>query len=565
MMRMARVGVLFETEAAERRWKHGVNAFQGYIEEVLTYAGIPYEKAESAAELKDRRFDIAICALAAETKASAAAVRSFAEEGGIAVSFAGLNALAGELGYRRAGNAGAGYAFFPGEWRAPGAAGVRFLAADPWHAASRNPHPYEAIGRIAAGRSDGADLGPLILRFRLGRGMIDRWAVDVPDTIVRMQQGLGPVTEDGVPAPDGTAAVDDGILKADDGIAMDWELDRARTESGQPYFAHPYADYWRHALIAHLLRCAAERGLALPFAGCWPDGIESVAMISHDSDHNRDEHALAALDILKECGIRSTWCMLEPGYSAEIYERVKAAGHELAFHYNALESQDGEWSEREFARQLAWLKRAAGLETVVSNKNHYTRFEGWDELFAWAEKHGVASDQTRGPSKRGNVGFLFGTCHPYFPAAWANRNNRIFNVLEIGFLTQDMNLPNWSDASIIRPFLDRVGETGGVAHFLFHQTHIHSQSAVRDAFRRLAEEARRRGMPFWTGREVNDWVRARRRVRIAGLDASGAPVLAGARPPAGFVVWVPAPETAPASAESPVEMRFGMPCRKFVY
>jgi hypothetical protein len=563
-VRMASVGVLIEHEAAERRWKRGVNVFQVYIEEILAHAGIPYERVGSLKEVQDRKFDLLICALAGETKESGAAVRHYAEGGGTVIAYGGLNGLAGEFGYCRTGKTGAGYASFPAEWQVGSHVKVRYLDADLWAAAGSRPLPAQAIGRICGERPDGADRGPLIQRFSLGKGYLDRWSVDVPDTIVRMQQGAVPVVEDGVPAPDGSAAVNDGILKADDAVAMSWSLDRRHTETGKPYFACPYADYWREALVAHLIRCALERGLTLPFVGYWPDGVDHVAMISHDSDHNQDAHALAALSLLEECGVHSTWCMLEPGYSKEIYEQVNAAGHELAFHYNALEAQGGEWSEPAFVRQIEWLKRATGLSVVTSNKNHYTRFEGWDELFDWCEKHGIASDQTRGPSKKGNVGFLFGTCHPYFPIAWADRRNRFFDVLEIGFLTQDLNLPHLSDAGIIRPLLERAAEVGGVAHFLFHQTHIHSSPSVRDAFRQVVAEARRLGFPFWTGRQVNDWVRARRKVRIVDVRADGAPVLNAAPSVPGLVVWVPVPENTPSDGSGRMERKFGVPCRKTV-
>lgn len=563
-MRMARVGVLLEREAAERRWKHGVNAFQVYIEEVLAYAGIPYERTETLAEVRERGFDLLICAVASETKETREAIRRYVEEGGVAVSYGGLRAFAEELGYRRAGASGPGYAVFPAEWHVAADARVRYLEAELWTASGEGAHSAATAGRVYGEGSGGADRGPLVQRFALGKGFIDRWAVDVPDTIVRMQQGIAPVVEDGLPAPDGTAPVDDSILKADDGIAMDWSLDRERTSTNKAYFGRPYADYWREALIAHLLRCAAERGLTLPFTGYWPDGVDHVAMISHDSDHNQDAHALATLELLQECGVHSTWCMLEPGYSKEIYERVSGAGHELAFHYNALESQGGKWSESAFARQLDWLKQAAGLANVTSNKNHYTRFEGWDELFEWCEKYGVASDQTRGPSKQGNVGFLFGTCHPYFPVAWSTRRNRLYDVLEIGFLTQDLNLPHWSDPTIVRPLLERVAEVGGVAHFLFHQTHIHSSPNVRDAFRQVIAEARRLGFPFWTGKQINDWVRARRNVRITDVKADGAPVLDGDPAGSGLVVWVPLTEAAQTAEGGGTEMKYGLPCRRFV-
>jgi hypothetical protein len=150
--------------------------------------------------------------------------------------------------------------------------------------------------------------------FKIGEGSLERWSVDIIGTIVGMQQGTRPVLADGVPAPDGTAQLNEGILKADDQAEMDWEWDRRHTETDAPYFAYPYADFWRELLIGHLLRTAVNKGLTLPFVGYWPEGVKHVAMISHDSDGNKDEHAFATLDLLEECRIHSTWCMLEPGY-----------------------------------------------------------------------------------------------------------------------------------------------------------------------------------------------------------------------------------------------------------
>src|SRR5690606_36114699 len=124
-----------------------------------------------------------------------------------------------------------------------------------------------------------------------------------------------PVLEDGIPAPDGSAAIHEGILKADDGIELDWHYDRKYTKTGMPYFAYPYADYWREMLLSHLIRCALSRGLTLPFLHSWPEGTEHVALISFDSDFNIDETAATTLDVLKKLEVPSTWCMIEPGYS----------------------------------------------------------------------------------------------------------------------------------------------------------------------------------------------------------------------------------------------------------
>ena len=138
-------------------------------------------------------------------------------------------------------------------------------------------------------------------------------------------------------------------------------------------------------------------------------------------------------------------------------ERIAAAGDELGLHYNAVPVDRGSWGAEEFARQAAWFRATSGQQEITSNKNHLTRFEGWGELFRWCEENGVASDQTRGNSREGERGTLFGTCHPYFPMAWFDERNRLYDVLEISFLYGDfLSL----DTSLIAPFLG-AGEADG--------------------------------------------------------------------------------------------------------
>ncbi|GAE06913.1 hypothetical protein [Paenibacillus sp. JCM 10914] len=402
--------------------------------------------------------------------------------------------------------------------------------------------------------------GTLLHQIPYGLGRIDRWAVNIPREVVLLQQGIEPVLEDGIPALDGTGKVNEGILKADDAIALDWHHDRASTVSGQKHFAVPHADLWRECLISHLVSVALEFGMTIPFIGYWPEGVDHMAMISFDSDQNQDAHAEATLELMDEVGVKSTWCMIEPGYSAPVYERVKAAGHELALHYNALEIQGGRWDSKELARQHQWFRDVTAIPNAISNKNHYTRFEGWGELFEWCEREGIQADQTRGPSKPGNVGFLFGTCHPYYPMSWFQDGNRLYDVLEIGFLTQDMDLVGWADSTIIEPFLDQVKRVDGVAHFLFHQVHIHRQEKVRDAMRMLVRQARRRGFQFWTCEQINEWCRARRMTVIDGVNELGEVVVHQAQP--GTVVWIPV-KSAEAAGTS-AQIRFGHLCRKQV-
>jgi len=551
-MRMAKVGLLFETEPMQRRWQFGLNVFQLYIEEILAHAGIPYTAFHRLEELE--QYDIVIAGMVRDGQETAEALWRFANEGGVLIGYRGLNKLAARLGCQREQVTGAGYAHmaaspYPSE-------PMRYAEAEAWVLEESGGMEATAVGLLHEARPDGAAAGPVLLSFRTGQGSIHRWAVDVPVLIAQMQQGSSPVLDDGVPAKDGSGAVDEGIHKADDRFEMDWELDRGATGTGLLYFNHPYADYWREAIIGQLLQAAAEHGLTLPFIDLWPDGVDNVALLSLDSDLNDNAAAAAALDLLEQLSVRSTWCIIEPGLSEDTYARAKRAGHELAMHYNAHERDGGEWSRDAFREQNEWVKLATGEADIVSNKNHFTRYEGWGELFQWCEAFGIQADQTRGPSKRGNIGFPFGTCQPYRPIAWFDEENRLYDVLEIGFLTMDLNYPSLADDSVITPFLERAQRVRGVAHFLFHHYHIHHQPSVHEAAGKVVREAKACGFQFWTSREINDWERSRRAMKLQ-MDTIDAIELVGASAEHDAVIWMPVSKDAGAEA---AELRYGVPC-----
>lgn len=564
-MKMAKVALFCDESTARRKWSYGLNVFERYVGEILSDAGIPHEWIDRIDLMTDAGADIAIVVLEDDSKETADRLMQLAEQGTTVIAYGGLPKLASRLNCRQLPSSPVGYADVPG--RQAGSPPLRALHISPWEQVLSQAEQAAQAAATHAGTVryytfNGEMTCAALQRYQVGNGSIERWAVNIPATIVAMQQGTGPVLADGLPAPDGSAKLDEFILKADDAVAMDWQLDRLQTETGQPYFAYPYADLWREALITHLLQAAASKRLTLPFFGKWPDGVQGVAMISHDSDGNQDVHAESTLQILQQCGVQSTWCMLEPGYSKPIYDKVREAGHELAFHYNSVVHERKEWSEESFDRQHRWFKEATGERGAVSNKNHYTRFEGWGELFAWCEKNGILSDQTRGSSKPGNVGFLFGTCMPYFPIAWADERNRMYDVVEISFLTQDMDLQAWADRSIIYPFLEQVKSVNGVAHFLFHQVHIHNKEEVRQAFIALVEAARKLGFTFWTGKRVNDWVRSCRKTSVKEIDYAGRVVLEG-EAPEGLTVYVPIADAEPQDDD--VVMQYGLKCRKVTY
>lgn len=556
-MKMAKLGVYIDKDFTDENWSYGINVFAHFLYEILDHLRIPFQKIESLQPIENSDYDLIIAGFVPETREAADILLRYMEEGGAVLSMANCNYLAPYFGYRRGNTLHVGYA--------DGAESkykqLRFLKAVPWNPQKDAVEPSSQSGSFCEKRADGASLGSLFQQFPVGAGTFDRCTVDIAETIVKLQQGSAPLFEDGPPPLDGSADTQDRHLKVDDHIQLDWDDDRLYTETGQPYFAYPYADLWREIFVQYVVKLALQKDLTLPFVGYWPDGVANVATISHDSDGNKDEYASSALKILKQEGIQSTWCMLVPGYSQEMYQQIINDGHELAFHYNAVEEDEGTWGQEAFHSQFAQLQADLPNVDLVSNKNHLTRFRGWGELFEWCEETGIQSDQTKGSSKKGNSGFLFATCHPYFPIAWANDKNRFYDVLEIGFLTPDMNTGKWADDSVVQPYLDQAKRVKGVAHFLFHQIHLHRSENVRKAFKKVTDKIRENEFVCWTGREINDWERLRRTIQIHQSDNDQRFAFHADSKLKNFVLYQPVKED---KGEENIEFVFGIPCRKRV-
>lgn len=397
-----------------------------------------------------------------------------------------------------------------------------------------NATPLRATSGISLGRLTGEDavteVGDGIVVSRAGRGATVAIGTDIPWSVFHIQTGT-PVHADGAPAPDGTAAIDDGILKAEDGMVLSWEHDRIQTATGPvpectgidpaypngdtPWFAVPLADELRLLLLQAIAWSASETGQTLASLHEWPEAMDAVAMMSHDSDLNIDASAHTTLRLLQETGIHSTWCHMwgptypdryEPGTFPKIIE----AGHEFAFHYNAFDRDGGSWGQEHFAWQADFVRNEAGVDGFVSNKNHYTRWEGHVEFYSWLIDEGIQIDQSRGPSKKGSVGYPLGSSLPIFPMD--PDSGQFIDVLELPMQFQDLFLTTPPYMATSTP--EQAKRHHGVAHYLFHQYHLHSKPDVAEAFCALIPDVREAGLEWWTCARINDWERTRRDVTV---------------------------------------------------
>jgi hypothetical protein len=335
-------------------------------------------------------------------------------------------------------------------------------------------------------------------------------APDLVGAVIRIQQGVA-ITRDGVPSSEGTAIVSDGWCKSDDGTVLDWDFDRVPVPGvpGLKGFLNPIADEWRELLLRSILYLARSRKVALPLLWFYPRNLPALGHVSHDTDHNDPRHAQHLLRLLECAEIHSTWCVILPGYSPELIEAIRAAGHELATHYDAI-SEGCLWSEAQFDAQWKELTNMFG-QRPVTNKNHYLRWEGDTEFLEWCKQRGIELDQTKGTSKVGEVGYIFGSCHPYRCVA---PDGRIVDILELATQTADLEV--FAPEDIFEPLLNVALRNYGVLHLLFHPDHTHKPQ-VEAAFIRSIAAAKAAGLEFWTAQEINEWERIRRKVEWRSL------------------------------------------------
>lgn len=488
-----------------------------YVQQILHYAGLCYQPLSSerwSTRLPDLNILITVGEAELES-AEQAAIEDWVRAGGTWISIAGVCGLSQLLGIEPV----APHSAMPWGTGSLASLGECYLAPTVTsHPTMRGiDQPLHGFGGLAAQPTTANVLANVLDKHgrptdRVGlsvhevdRGQAIFIGVDVPGTVVRIQQGIA-VTRDAVSAPDGSAAVTDQVLKSDDGMVLDWLLDRVTVAGveGMEAFLCPIADQWRQLLLSCVFHVAQCQRVALPILWYWPERLPAVAHLSFDTDGNDRSSGQRLMEICDELDVCGTWCVIAPGYEPALIEALHQAGHELAMHYDAM-SPDRPWSHKNFLAQHAFLTNLFGGRRPVSNKNHYLRWQGDTEFYHWLKEVGIEFDQSKGTSKGGEFGFNFGTCHPFLPL---DESGRVLDVLELPTPTQDLEV--FAPKAGAGPLLDAVVAAHGVFHLLFHPVHVGVKSEVADAMREAVRHAKGRGLAYWTAAQINAWQRARR-------------------------------------------------------
>lgn len=529
-----------------------------YVEQILQHAGVCHHVLDQT-RWTSQLADLAILITVGQTdleETQRSAVQTFVQRGGTWISIAATCGLDALLGIEKVESRSAI------RWAASDeiSLGEFYLApADTHHPAVRHiTLPLHGFGGLAARARKDADLAlsiPVLDKHHrltdrvalsiheTGRGRAVFLAADLPGTVTRIQQGVA-VTRDGVSSPEGDGQITDGVLKTDDGMVLDWLLDRTDVPgaNGMAGFLCPMADHWRQVLLGLIFDSAKSQGVSLPVLWYWPDRQPAVAHLSFDSDGNDPDLARILLEQCDKASVTATWCVIKTGYDRPLIEEIDAKGHELAMHYDAM-SPDRPWSHEQFLQQHAYLTELFG-QAPLSNKNHYLRWQGDTQFYHWLEEVGIELDESKGTSKTGEFGFNFGTCHPFRPL---DEDGSLMHVMELPTLTQDLEV--FAPAAAASALLDAVLAAHGVFHLLFHPAHM-DKPPVREAFERAVTEAKAKGLRYWNASQINIWQRARQTARWH-TDATGHPALHVEKPlTAATVLWLDVGDGPPAPTDA---------------
>lgn len=291
---------------------------------------------------------------------------------------------------------------------------------------------------------------------------------------------------------------------------------------------------------------AALREAPLPRLWYWPGGARSIASISHDVERGKagDDEAVrtCTLEIARraaEAGRRDTFFVLstpdERVLAREDVEAIKALGHAVTLHFNALLPPD--LSSANLRAQAALL-RDLGVERVTGNRTHALMWAGDELPRAIASEPEIFYDSTLGAG----LGYTFcGSVLPYRVhdaggapyTSFEEVPEALMDVADATFYFRGIVPPGRPVLSVEELFERARGlaERNDAHHHGVVDTSLHPvvvaglvpplRGFLEDfaAYARFLEE---RGIPSMTLEEVAAWWRLRRGLRITSVNSPSA-------------------------------------------
>ncbi len=357
-----------------------------------------------------------------------------------------------------------------------------------------------------------------VSRMQVGKGLAIFVGPHIGQTMARMQLGIS-VETDAVGPNDGSATLDDGLLRSEDGTLLSYEDDRGTAGDSKPFFKYPYADTLKDILLRAVMNATDHCGRCAIVLWQWPNLAPAAAMLTLDCDDLEPEHVYPMYQLLSLHGCPAAWIVPAPGYPLDTYRMLMRWEHEIGSLFIA-ENKSG-WTEDHLKLQRTALSRSAAVQSMVTVRPIFGYWRGWDAFYDMCEVGGARVSVSKGGRQAGTAGFMFGTCHPFFSRK-ADTSSRL--VMEIPY---QIYMPGEvvSDAVCDALFAQNLNHSGCL-HFVAAPKNI-TNSNISNSIRRIIINGRSNRMVFIKPEQALDYEKARRAMRRVAnhVDREGQVVL----------------------------------------
>ncbi len=375
-----------------------------------------------------------------------------------------------------------------------------------WPEGARRMRCYGGRACAAAGADALAQAGGLaaVARTRPGSGLALYVGPHVGETMALMQTGRS-VETDGIGPVDGSVRLDDGDLKAEDGIALSFEDDRAAVGGGAPFFAFPHADAVRDLWVGAVVEAATRDGGCLATTWPWPDLAPAALTCSVEAAPDDASFVLPAMGTLSTYGLPAAWMVKPPGFPAEAVRSIRAREHEIGL--LAPMDRRSPFAPETFRVQFVQLSRSTLSFEPVSARPENGRWRGHLGMLSAYEVSGARVNLSKGARQAGAAGFSFGTGRPFFPVMPSGSPSLVLEVPYQGYRLGIEIQPEVADALLAQCLAFR-----GCLHLAWGIEDL-MEGSVQEACRRVSVLARAQRVERMTPERIYRFERARRAIR----------------------------------------------------
>lgn len=486
----ARVGLLLEKS----------DPHAPYYREVLEHSGIPFELLDLKAGFDLSNLDVLVLAGEGELPANMRErLGSWMRLGGSIVCSASLWGLGDVLGLEATydGRHPSRELIFPvkpGDRAWPEQAGpARFFGGFHARATDSQPIAQTSTGSVAASRR------------KVGKGVALGLTVHVGQTIAQMCLGRS-VECDAVGPSDGSARLDDHRLRAEDGINLSFEKDRAQAGTAEhPLFATPHADVVRELWIRLILEAIEATGKRTSVFWPWPNNAEGGACVSVDCEEFSPGNVMSLHNVLAMAGASAAWLVAQPGYALDVYRSFRKWEHEVGLLFAP--DEDGHLNEEKLKIQHVAMSRAASIPVLSSLRLPDGGWNRLDRLYELADATGSRVSLSKGGRQAGTAGFAFGTCMPFHPI---RKDGSSMRVLEIPY--QTFMPGHIIPESAVSALIEQTAARNGCFHVVVTSA-CTQDGHVSMVLRRTVTLAKHAKLEYMLPQEIARFERTRRNLR----------------------------------------------------